>query len=182
MKSDDTLLAWWLDELDEKESEEVEAHLFECDDCVARLRELLRLRAAVKDALLQGHVAGAVSSQFIGKLRDDGLRVREYRVEAGASVACTIAPDDDVLVSCLQAPLGGIRQLDLEFETQDGTFRSTHIAFDAGANVVNVIAPTAAVKKMGVETQRMRLYAVAPGSERLVGEYTFNHSPWKMGV
>src|SRR5688500_20197846 len=112
MKPDSTLLAWWLDELDEEEANEVEAHLFECDECGARLRFLLQLGEAVHRALLDGHVAGAVSGRFIERLREDGLHIREYRLAAGGSVACTVAPDDELLVSYLQAPLEGVRQLD----------------------------------------------------------------------
>ena len=178
MRPDETLLAWWLDELDEDEALDFEAHLFECDECGARLRELLRLRAGVRDALLQGEVAGAVSSRFIDKLREDGLRVREYRLEAGGSVACTVAPDDDVVVSHLRAPLAGVRQLDVEYEYAGRKFRTPHVPFDAAANEVTLIAPTADLKKRGVSTQWMRLYAVTLDSQRLVGEYTFNHTPW----
>jgi len=178
MKPDSTLLAWWLDELDEEEANDVEAHLFECEECGARLRELLRLGAAVKRALLEGHVAGAVSGRFIDRLREDGLKIREYRLAAGESVACTVAPDDDLVVSYLQAPLEGVRQLDAVFDDDTGTFRTRHIPFDAEANEVTFIAPTALLKTWNVAQQRVRLLAVAQDEERLIGEYTFNHAPW----
>ena len=178
MRSDETLLAWWLDELDEDEALEVEAHLFECDECGARLRELLRLRAGVRGALLEGEVAGAVSGTFIDKLREDGLRVREYRLEAGGSVACTVAPDDDVVVSHLRAPLAGVRQLDVEYEFEGQRHRLAHVPFDATTQEVTLIAPTAELKKRGASTQWTRLYAVTLDNDRLVGEYTFNHTPW----
>ena len=113
-----------------------EAHLFECDECGTRLRELLHLGGAVKRALLEGHVAGAVSGRFIDRLREDGLHIREYRLAAGASVACTVAPDDDVLVSYLQAPLEGVRQLDAVFDDHTGTHRATHVPFDAATKEV----------------------------------------------
>jgi hypothetical protein len=178
MKSDALLLAYWLDELDEEEAHEIEAHLFECDECGARLRELLQLGGAVRRALLEGHVAGAVNGAFIRRMHEDGLRIREYRLAAGGSVACTVAPDDDLVVSYLQAPLDGVRQLDAVFDDHSGTHRSTHIPFDAAANEVTFIAPTALLKTWGVAQQRVRLLAVGQGSERLVGEYTFNHAPW----
>jgi hypothetical protein len=178
MKSDATLLAWWLDELDEEEAHEVEAHLFECDDCGARLRELLRLGEAVRRTLITGHVAGAVSGRFIERLREDGLHIREYRLAPGGSVACTVAPDDDLVVSYLEAPLEGVRQLDAVFDDHTGTHRATHIPFDAAANQVAFIAPTALLKTWGVAQQRVRLLTVAHGAERVIGEYTFDHSPW----
>ncbi len=178
MRPDSTLLAWWLDELDEEEANEVEEHLFECEECGARLRYLLQLGEAVKRALLEGHVAGAVSGRFIERLREDGLHIREYRLAAGGSVACTVAPDDDLLVSYLQAPLEGVRQLDAEFDDHTGTHRTTHIPFDATKNEVAFIAPTALLKTWGAAQQRVRLLTVAHGTERVIGEYTFNHAPW----
>ncbi len=182
MRPDATLLAWWLDELDEEEADDVEAHLFECEECGARLRELLRMGAAVKRALLAGHVAGAVSGRFIDRLREDGLNIREYRLEAGDSVACTVAPDDDLVVSYLQAPLAGVRQLDAVFDDHTGTHRATHIPFDAQANEVAFIAPTALLKTWGKARQRVRLLTVAQGAERVIAEYTFNHAPWPQGT
>ena len=181
MKSDETLLAYWLDELDDDATREVEEHVFECDDCGARLREILQLRAGVRGALRAGVLASVVSTAFIDKLRGDGLRVREYRLEPGGSVACTVGPDDDLAVSYLRAPLGGIRQLDLEIEGAGVSHRSTHIPFEAAANQVALIAPTAFLKTLGVASQRMRLLAVTQESERVVGEYTFNHYPWGTG-
>jgi len=181
MTSDETLLAYWLDELDDDESREVEGHLFDCDQCGARLRELLRLRAGVRGALRGGVLSSVVSPAFIDKLRGDGLRLREYRLEPGGSVACTVGPDDDLAVSYLRAPLGGVRQLDLEIDGAGIFHRSTHIPFDAAANQVALIAPTAFLKTLGAASQRMRLLAVTQEAEREVGEYTFNHYPWGTG-
>ena len=178
MKPWPTLLAWWLNELEEEEAHGIEAHLFECDDCGARVRELLQLGAAVRRALLEGHVAGAVSARFITRLREDGLNIREYHLEAGGSVACTVAPDDDLVVSYLRAPLEGVDRLDAVFEDHTGTHRSTQIPFDPARNEVSFIAPTALLKAWGAAQQRVRLLAVAKDEERLIGEYTFNHSPW----
>src|SRR5262245_9566039 len=110
---DSALLAWWLDELAETEALELEEHLFGCDRCAARLQELLRRRDATRQALLDGQFATAVTPAFLEQLKVSGLRIREYRVPAGGSVACTIAPEDDLVASHLEAPLADVRQLDL---------------------------------------------------------------------
>jgi hypothetical protein len=180
MKPDETLLAYWLDELDDDAAAEVEAHLFECDDCGARLRELLKLREAVKREFLAGQLPSAVSGEFVRHLKEDGLRVREYSLAPGGSVACTVAPDDDLVVSHLRADLAGVRQLDVEFEDAGGVRRSRHITFDATKGEVSLVAPTVLLKSMGKSTQVMRLLAVTLDAERVVGEYTFNHTPWEM--
>ena len=177
-EQDSTLLAWWLDELAEADANEVEEHLFGCDACAARLRELSGLRAAMRGALLHGQFGTAVSPQFIQRLKASGLRVREYRVATGGSVACTVAPQDDLAVSHLEVSLAGVRQLDLVFEDERGQQRAAHIPFDAAANEVTFIPPVAVLRRLNVASQRMKLLAVTADSERLLGEYTFNHSPW----
>jgi hypothetical protein len=176
-EQDSALLAWWLDELPEAQAQELEEHLFSCDECSARLRELLELRDSVRRALLDGRFATAVTPEFLRQLKESGLRIREYRVPLGGSVACTVAPEDDLVVSRLEAPLAGVRQLDLIFDDGGTQHRAAHIPFDAGANEVTVIPPVALIRKWGVATLRMRLVAVNLGAERVIGEYTFNHTP-----
>ena len=178
MKSDETLLAYWLDELDADEAADVEAHLFECDDCGARLRELLKLRDAVKREFLAGECPSAASADFIRHLKHDGLRVREYSLAPGTSVACTAAPDDDLVVAHLHADLAGARQLDIEYIDAGGTRRAPHLPFVASSGEVTLIAPTQWLKSLPVTTQHMRLLAVTRDAERCLGEYTFNHTPW----
>jgi hypothetical protein len=175
---DAALLAWWLDELPEAEANELEEHLFACDECAARLERLSGLRRSVKQALLDARFATTVSPGFLRQIKDSGLRIREYRVPAGGSVACTIAPEDDLVVSRLEAPLAGVRQLDLIFDDGGTQHRAAHIPFDATSGEVAVIPPVAIIRGWKAATQRMRLVAVNLGAERVIGEYTFNHSPW----
>jgi len=179
MKPDETLLAYWLDELDDEEAAEVEAHLFECDDCGARLRELLALGAAVKREFLAGEVPSPVSADFVRHLKDDGLRVREYSLVPGDRIACTAAPHDDLIVAHMNADLAGVRQLDIEYDDASGVRRARHLPFNATGDEVTLIAPTNVLKAMNDVSQRMRLFAVTLDSERLIAEYTFNHVPWE---
>jgi hypothetical protein len=172
------LLAYWLDELDEAEALAIEEHLFECAECAERLRGTLQLGAAVRRALLDGDVGTAVTPAFLARMRNGGVRLREYRLPPGGSVLCTIAPDDDFVVSRLEAQLAGVRRVDLEFEDDGGTRRIAHIPFDAASNEVAFMPPAATLRALGRTTQRMRLFAVTGDAERLLGEYTFNHTPW----
>ena len=173
------LLAYWLDELDEAAANAVEEHLFQCDECAARLRGLIQLGAAVRAEFLEGRVSMVVTAPFISRMQSNGARLREYALQPGGSVNCTIAPDDDYVVSHLQAPLEGVRQLDLVVDLPDGTrHRAPHIPFDAATGEVTFIPPAAVVRKSGHATQRMELVAVENGADRLIGAYTFNHAPY----
>lgn len=175
---DSLLLSYWLDELDEAQANEMEEHLFTCDLCTTRLRELLTLRDSVRGALRESRFGTAVTAGFVQRLRDSGRRIREYAIEAGGSVLCTIAPDDDFVVSRLHAPLEGVRQLDLVFEGSRMQHRSVHVPFDAASNQVTFMPSVTLLRSLGVATQRARLYAVSLDTERLIAEYTFNHRPW----
>ena len=180
---DATLLAWWLDELDEVQSAELEEHLFGCDACTARLRELLALRAGVRKTFHDSQFGTAVTLGFVERLRESGRRLREYRVDAGGSVMCTIAPDDDFVVSRMHAPLAGVRQVDLVYENDSMQHRWSHIPFDAANNEVTFLPPVAMLRSMGASTMRARLYAVTLDSERVIAEYHFIHRPWgEMGT
>jgi len=177
-EQDATLLAWWLDELDAADADEIEEHLFSCETCSTRLRQLILLRDAVRGALPRGQFGTVVTPPFIRGLTDSGKKLREYRLPPGGSVLCTIAPQDDYVVSHLEAPLAGVRQLDLVVEAGGETHRLAHVPFDAASNEVTFIPPVAVLRRLGPETTRMRLMAVTLGSEREIGEYTFNHQPW----
>lgn len=177
-EQDSALLAWWLDELGETQALEFEEHLFGCDECAGRLQRLLQLRDSVRGALLDAKFVTAVTPSFLQQLRESGLTLREYHVPRGGSVPCTIAPQDDLVVSRLEASLAGVRQLDIIFEEGSTQHRAAHIPFDAAANEVTVIPPVARLRHMKAVTQRMKLVAVNLGAEQLIGEYTFHHSPW----
>src|SRR5687767_11555300 len=93
------LLAWWLDELDESAADAIEEHLFECAECSARLDELLRLGGALRKTLTSGNCGMVTSAAFVKRLHADGFQVREYALHPGGSVNCTVAPDDDLVIS-----------------------------------------------------------------------------------
>ena len=174
------LLAYWLGELDEASADSVEEHLFRCDACGARLRELILLGGAVRNALLKGEFGTVVTPSFTRRLSAAGVRIREYHLEPGGSVNGTVAPEDDLVISHLRAEVGDVRQIDLVVDDGDGgsTHRSRHIAFNAGTGEVTFIPPVALLRTLGKDRQRMRLMAVDKSSERLLGEYTFNHSSY----
>lgn len=172
------LLAYWLDELGDQEAAEFEEHLFGCENCTLRLQELLALRDSVRRALHESRFGTAVSAGFVQHLKDSGLRIREYQPEAGGSVMCTMAPDDDFIVSRLRAPLAGVRQLDLVWEDGGLQHRLVHLPFDAATNEVTFIPSVTMVRSLGTATQRARLLAVNLDSERVIAEYTFHHRPW----
>jgi anti-sigma factor RsiW len=168
-----TLVDYWFGELPPDEEAAFEDHLFGCGECTSKLEELAALGSAVRAAWREGAVRAVIPRALLEAMQKERLRLREYRVAPGGSVDCTIAQADDFVVSRLAAPLAGVQRVDLVVSGQ----RFEDVPFDAEAGEVLVIPAPAELKRRGAFTQRMRLVSVEERGERLLGEYTFLHTP-----
>src|SRR5215475_4261065 len=111
---DVTVLAdYWLAALRDSDEEAVEEHLFECDKCGERLRELIALAEGVRELARSGSLRMIVSEAFLKSAAEDGLRIRQYAAAAGGSVECTVTAKDDILIGRLAANLSDVRRIDL---------------------------------------------------------------------
>jgi hypothetical protein len=177
---DAALLAdYWLDALAPDDEEAVEEHLFACDDCGARLREVISLAEAIRNLARQGSLLMVVSDAFLERIAQEGLRIREYKPPIGGSVACTVAAEDDFLIGRLTADLTGAKRVDLCICDVDGAeqLRLADIPFDSGTGNVAFQQSITYAKTAPSETMIARLVAFDnAGGERLAGEYTFNHT------
>jgi hypothetical protein len=175
----ETLVAYWLGELPATRESMLEEHLFGCAHCTTRLEGLAALASGVRMAVNGGEVGMFVSEPFVEAMREAGLRLREYRLEPGGSVNCTIRAGDDAVISRLRAPLAGVERLDA-VRTRGGgepEERLADVPFDAETGEVLMLPSAAWLKSMPAFTMRVRLVAVGEAEERSVGDYTFNHSP-----
>lgn len=175
------LLAYRLREMDPADEARFEEHLFGCAECSDRLADLEHLAEAIQREFREGRLGSVFSASFIRRLKDAGMRVREYRLQAGSSVNCTVGPEDDLVVAYLHAPLQGVRRLDLVFDEGEGGSgrRLSDVAFDPASDEVAFASSVVELRKLGVATLNARLVAVSEGAERVIGSYTFNHSPYR---
>jgi hypothetical protein len=172
------LLAYWLGELDAAHESRVEEHLFACSECAERLRAIVRLGAAIRRELLRGDFGFVAPAAFIRRFKDAGMRVREYSLEPGGSVNCTVTPDDDLVVSHLRAPLRGVRRLDVVIDdSTSGTRRASDVAFDPRADGLVYVPSVSYLRTLRHARQRVQLVAVEGATERVIADYTFDHSP-----
>jgi hypothetical protein len=179
----DTLLAYWLGELDPEDEARVEEHYLGCAGCSRRLAQQAALAQGVRKLVRQSGVSMVINEPFVHRLAGDGLRVREYRVPRNGSVNCTVAPDDDIVVARLEAPLHEVRRVDLVTvgDGDSGAMRQEDIPFLAGSGEVIFSPGIGLLRALPATTLRMRLLAVDDDSERTLGEYTFHHTPWPPG-
>jgi hypothetical protein len=176
-----TLLEYWLGELDEAREGQLDEHLLGCGRCSADLQSLVDIASGVRSAVRAGAVRTVITDEFVRRLAAQGLRLREYRVPHNGSVYCTVAPDDDLLISRLDAPLAGVERLDVELDGGEAHHveRLRDVPFDAGAGEVVIAQQMDRIRALPASISRVRLLAVEAGGERVVGEYMFNHTPWE---
>ena len=173
------LADYWLAALPKSEEEAVEEHLFTCDECGARLHEVIALAGAIGDLARQGSLLIVVSDAFVKRVAEEGLHVREYTPPIGGSIACTVAAEDDFLIGRLTADLSGAKRVDLCFCDERGTerLRLADIPFNSGAGSVAFQQSITYAKAAPSETMVARLVTFDDaGGEHLLGEYTFNHT------
>ncbi len=173
----DTLVRYWLGELDDEREAAVESHYFGCAACARRLEELVALGNGVRRAFAAGLLHAFITPDFVTRLQGRGLRVREYRVPAFGSVNCSVAPDDEVVLGRLEASLAGVKRLDAIITTA-AVDRVTDIPFDPASGEVVLAASPRRLRALPACREIVSLVAVGRDGERVLGEYTFNHAPW----
>ena len=172
------LLAYWLGELDAVHESRLDEHLFACSACAEQLGEIVAFGTAIRGELLRGDFGFVLPLAFVRRIKDAGLRVREYELEPGGSVQCTVTPNDDLVVAHLRAPLHDVRRLDLVIEDDKvGRLRVSDVAFDPSAGGLAMVPSVAYLRTLRNERQRVRLVAVDGVHERVIADYTFNHYP-----
>jgi hypothetical protein len=173
------LADYWTAALPSSEEEAVEEHLFDCDQCEARLREVIALAEGVRNLAREGSLRMVVSDTFLKRAAEEGLRVREYAPPPGGGVQCTVTAEDDILIGRLAANLSGAKRVDLCICDERGVeqLRLPDIP-------VNPVASSVAYQESitfwkAAPTNKMIARLVTfdeAGGERLLGEYTFNHT------
>ena len=170
---------YWIGFMAGAEEEAVEQHLFECDFCGHRLRQVIVVADGIRKLALEGSLRMVVTDVFLQRVAESGLSVREYAVPAGGSVECTVTAEDDILIGRVAANLSGAKRVDICICDERGVeqqrlpdipvhSRATGIAFHESINYLKA-APS--MKMI------MRLVTVDDkGSEHTAGEYTFNHT------
>jgi hypothetical protein len=84
-----------------------------------------------------------------------------------------------VVLARLSADLRDVTRRDLISRVDEGPEdRLPDLPFDRSSGEV-ILAPSADVlRSRPAQVERMRLLAVGPEGDRLLGEYTFDHTPW----
>jgi hypothetical protein len=173
------LADYWLAALATPDEAAVEEHLFECDICGQRLREVIALAEDIRQLAREGSLRMIVSEAFLKRAAEEGLRIRQYAPPSGGSVECTVTAEDDLLIGRLAADLSTVARVDLCICNETGIeqLRLPDIPIHSGANSIIYQESITFAKAAPSNKMVMRLVTFdEAGQERAVGEYSFNHT------
>lgn len=172
------LADYWLGLVSKSEEENIEEHLFTCDECGSRLAEVIALAEEIRNLALEGSLRMVVSETFLERAQAAGKRVRQYAPPRGGDVECTVTLEDDLLIGRLAANFSEFQRVDLALCDGSGAeqMRMTDIPFRPGEGTLLLQESITYAKAMPTMVMIARLVAVDETGERLVGEYTFNHT------
>lgn len=173
------LADYWLGLLPQTSEDAVEEHLLACDGCGDRLREVIGLCEALRTLAHSGSLKVVVSDAFIQRAIAEGRQVRRYAPPRGGSLACTVSADDELLVGHLAADLSGATRVDISFCDARGIERQrmSDIPVDAQSGSIVYQESIVFAKSAPTSSMTARLLAIdADGTERILGEYIFNHT------
>lgn len=177
----DRLVEYWLGETDDASTQGIDAHLLGCDACGAQLDEIVALAHGVRHAFANGLVQVVVGAAFVARLTQRGVRVRQYPIPRNGSVNCIVAPQDEMLIGRLQAPLKGVSRLDvaLRMSLAEGEEWLRDVPFDAASGEVLLAPKLVELRQLPAHDLHIRLLSVDDDGAREIGHYTLHHSPWR---
>lgn len=174
------LVDYWLDGRPAEEPSDLEEHLFACAQCSAGLETVAALGETIGRLGREGRLHGGLGPSLLDRLERDERVIRRYRAAAGGHIHCTAGADDDLVVLELAADLTGVERVDLLHLASDGTLlqRVSELPVIGGREVVWA-SPADAIRSLPTGIMSVRLMAVEPRGERLVGEYTLHHTAYR---
>jgi hypothetical protein len=173
------LADYWLAALEKGDEDAVEEHLFACDTCGERLREMIALAEEVRKLTREASITMVVSDAFLKCAKGQGLLVREYAPPSSGNVECTVTAEDDFLIGHLAADLSAAIRIDLSLCDGQGIeqVRLADVPFQPHSGRVSFQNSITYAKAAPSGTMIARLVAFdRAGTQRLLGEYKFNHT------
>ena len=172
---------YWIGAMPPEDREPVELHLLECDECGGRLLEIVALAEGTRQLAREGALRVVLNRTFLDRAAQEGLRIRQYAPPRGGGVQCTVTQNDDLVVARLAletaVDLTNVQSVDLAMCDPNGRemMRLRDVPFQAASKEIILNEPIAGLRTFTMEVLLVKMLAMDPRGERLLGEYTFNH-------
>jgi anti-sigma factor RsiW len=163
-------------ELSAADAMAIEAHLFACADCAARVAEFDALVRAIPPAVRSAEVGGFVTDEVLNRLARDGVHVRTFVLSSGAIVPCAVWDDDEVMALRLRGNFGGASEVTMSQRVGGNeVLRSTGPVIASSPGEMIYTLPAAWVRQLPVVNVEVFLTTREGNEERTIGTYTLVH-------
>jgi hypothetical protein len=172
------LAEYWATDAAPSDVERIEAHVFECAECAARLADTDRLRRLLGDAVRSGAFQAVITDDVLNKLSRDGVRVRSFTVEPGEAVQCAVWADDDVLVTRLRGDFAGVGSVSavLRLDTGEEMDRVVDAPVREGSHELLIALSAENIRRAPAVPIRLTVTAGPnPANADVLAEYIFDH-------
>ena len=168
-------------DLDPEELHVVEEHLLGCAACARVMTRLLRLGASVAALVRDGRGIVPTPPALLEHLERAGLVTRVYAPPPGGRVPCTVDAADIYVATHLTADLTGVRRVNLAVAGMaHGPLRLVDLPFARSSGRVSFVVDAGALRSEPSAEHLLQLLGVGDdGAERLLAEYTMEHSAFR---
>jgi anti-sigma factor RsiW len=167
----ETLVDYWMGDLDREASERAEEHLFTCAACTDASARTAALLGALRSL-----VPPVVSGTWVEQLVRRGAHIRTTDVQPGVRVTVAFSPGVDLLVHRLQGDLSRADRVDCEVLDASGTRLLTldHVPFDRQRGQVLIACQRHYIDQYPPDIC-FRISALAADGTRTIREYRVFH-------
>lgn len=159
--------------------EALEEHIFRCSACTARLGWLASLAEAIP-AVVEGRGGPslALTCASVEHLARRGVRIRQYQFDDSREIACTVAPDDDLVVAFIPIEVAEDEQVSGVMRLPDGSeaTRVDDIPVDRPRGMIVLADPAERIMLLPDTVLRLQLSATSPRGRRELGEFVYRHT------
>ena len=169
---------YWAGELDPRDQERVEDHVFTCAACATTLAEGETLASGLRRLVRSGTFHALVSDSVLNRLARDGARIRTFTVSSGDVVPCAVWDDDQVIVTRLRGDFSSVDTVSVVATLATGEELSRDEGIPVRPGQQELIEATSAewLRQLPETTVQFRVTGTRDGEERLLGEYTLTHA------
>ncbi len=175
--AEDALVDYWIGGVNAADEEAIEAHLFACGDCTARLAGIASLTAGVAALARQGRISGLISRSLINRLQREGVALRQYSVSPGETVPCTVFPGDDLVVTSLRGDFSATQAVTVSVTGlgPSSTQEFSELPVSRAESEVFFAFPGAFVRRLPSTRVEITVTS-ADGDASLIGRYVLDHT------
>jgi len=174
----EALVDYWIGDGDDADAAALEDHQWSCAACTRRLGWIARLDEASRALMRRGALNLPLTAALADRLAADGVRLRTYKATPNQDVACTIALDDDLVVSWFDAPAHDDERVAVEVRGPDGSLLDAidDVPVDRATGSIILASSGDVIRRLPDITVRWHLSAVGPSGSRPLGDYVYHHT------